>query len=124
MAYFLDLPKYKDERGILTLIQDGRSFLPFEAKRIFCIDGTSHLSRGGHKHILNIEAVICVKGYSTITTYQDPNGIKISHALTNSDQCLVLPANEWRVLHSFSKDAYLLVFASEVYDSDDYIFLT
>ncbi len=123
MAYFLDLPRFKDERGNITLIQDGHPFLPFKIKRIFGIDCTNHLSRGGHKHILNIEAVICIKGTCTITTYQNPEDLQVSHSLKNSEQCLILPANEWRILHNFSQDAFLLVFASEPYNPDDYIYL-
>jgi len=121
MAYFLDLPKFKDERGVLTLIEDSKPYLPFKVERIFCIHNPTELSRGGHRHVYNIEAVICIKGSCTITTSTAP-GLEISHELSQIDQCLILPAEEWRVLHNFSPDAFLLVFASEKYDEKDYIF--
>jgi len=123
MAYFQDLPKFKDERGVLTLIEDSNPFLPFKVQRIFCIHNPTELSRGGHKHIKTVEAVICVKGSCIITTFKTP-GTEISHRLWNTDQCLILPADEWRILHEFSSDAFLIVFASEKYDVNDYVFKT
>ena len=121
MAYFLDLPKFKDERGVLTLIEDSQPFLPFKVQRIFCIHNPTELSRGGHKHHETIEAVICVKGSCIITTFKI-RGQVISHRLYCTDQCLIIPAEEWRVLHDFSPDCFLLVLASEKYDPKDYIF--
>ena len=121
MSYFIDLPRFQDERGILTLIEDGKSFLPFEVARIFCIHNLRDLPRGGHKHHKTIEAVFMVKGSCTITTYEKV-GEETSFHLNNSKQCLILPAEEWRVLHNFSEDAFLLVLASEKYSYEDYIF--
>lgn len=34
---------------------------------------------------------------------------------------LYVPNNMWREMHDFSEDAVLVVFASEVYNEDDYI---
>lgn len=120
MSYLIDLPKFKDERGILTLVEDYDTFLPFLVKRIFLIHDVTGLPRGGHKHYKTIEAIIMVKGTCFITTYRDLEE-PIIFKMEGTDKCLILPANEWRILHDFSSDAFLLVFSSEKYSTEDYI---
>jgi len=95
--------------------------LPFEVERIFCIYNTTELSRGGHKHYKTQEAVICIQGSFTITTHEDGQPEK-DYILDSPDKCLIVEPQEWRVLHSFSADAVILVLASWRYDPSDYIY--
>jgi len=121
MSYFKALPNYPDRRGSLTIIEDAKSKLPFEVERIFCIYNTTELSRGGHKHYKTQEAVICIQGSFTITTHEDGQPEK-DYILDSPDKCLIVEPQEWRVLHSFSADAVILVLASWRYDPSDYIY--
>jgi hypothetical protein len=121
MSYFKALPNYPDQRGSLTIIEDAKSKLPFEVERIFCIYNTTKLARGGHKHYKTQEAVICIQGNFTITTHEDGQPEK-DYILDSPDKCLIVEPQEWRVLHSFSSDAVILVLASWRYDPSDYIY--
>lgn len=47
---------------------------------------------------------------------------KDDFVLSNPNRCLVLETYDWHEMHSFSKDAILLVLASESFDPDDYIY--
>ncbi|HTQ26703.1 MAG TPA: FdtA/QdtA family cupin domain-containing protein [Puia sp.] len=121
MAYFKTLPNYPDQRGSLTIIDDAKSKLPFDVERIFCIYHTTDLPRGGHKHYKTQEAVICIQGSFTMTIHEDGEPEK-EYILDSPDKCLIVEAREWRVLHSFSTDAVILVLASYHYDPSDYIY--
>jgi WxcM-like protein len=121
MAYFTVLPNHSDKRGSLTIIEDAKSKLPFEIERIFCIHSTTDLPRGGHKHYKTQEAVICIKGSFVITTHEDGQTEK-DYVLDTPEKCLIVEAREWRVLHSFTPDAVIIVLASYVYDPADYIY--
>ncbi len=121
MSYFKTLPNYSDSRGHLTIIDDAKSKLPFEVERIFCIHDTTNLPRGGHKHYQTQEAVICFKGSFIMTTHEDGQPPK-DYVLDAPDKCLIVEAQEWRVLHSFSPDAVVIVLASYHYDPADYIY--
>jgi hypothetical protein len=121
MSYFKALPNYPDQRGSLTIIDDAKSKLPFDVERIFCIYNTTDLPRGGHKHHKTEEAVICIQGSFIITTHRDGEPEK-DYLLDSPDKCLIVEAPEWRVLHSFSRDAVILVLASHNYDPSDYIY--
>jgi hypothetical protein len=121
MSYFKCLPNYPDQRGSLTIIDDAKSKLPFDVERIFCIYRTTDLPRGGHKHHKTQEAVICIQGSFIISTHTDGEPEQ-DFLLDSPDKCLIVEAQEWRVLHSFSRDAVILVLASHHYDPADYIY--
>ncbi|MDR3714816.1 MAG: FdtA/QdtA family cupin domain-containing protein [Puia sp.] len=121
MSYFIELPTYKDPRGSLTVIDDAACKLPFEVKRIFSIHRTTDEARGGHKHYKTHEAVICISGSCVITTHEDGQPKK-DYVLDTPEKCLIVEAQEWRVLHSFSPDAVLFVMASWPYEKADYIY--
>jgi hypothetical protein len=117
MAYLLDLKTFTDKRGNLTVIED---ILPFDIKRIFYIYGVDDSVRGGHRHHKTIQAAICIKGRCKIFNH---NGIetKIFH-LTKPSQCLILEERDWHEMFEFSKNAILMILASELFDEHDYVF--
>ena len=43
-------------------------------------------------------------------------------SLKNPSQCLILVQNDWHEMFEFSKNAILMVLASEYFDEGDYIF--
>ena len=117
MAYLIDLNTYTDKRGNLTVIEN---VLPFNIKRIFYIYGVDGSVRGGHRHHKTIQAAVCIKGRCKIRN-NDGNGT-IVYALRNPSQCLILEQKDWHEMYEFSKNAILMVLASENFDERDYIF--
>ncbi|NVO11244.1 MAG: FdtA/QdtA family cupin domain-containing protein [Bacteroidales bacterium] len=117
MAYIIDLKTFTDNRGNLTVIE---KVLPFEIKRIFYIYGVDDSVRGGHRHHKTVQAAICIKGECKIFNNNGKN--KEVFNLNKPAACLILEPKDWHQMFDFSKDAILMVLASENYDEQDYIF--
>ncbi len=116
MANLIDLKTFTDSRGNLTVIEN---VFPFSIKRIFYIYGVDDSKRGGHRHKKTIQAAVCIQGSCTILNH---DGVKEESFLLNSpNKCLILHPNDWHVMHDFSPNAILMVFASEFFDAEDYI---
>ena len=108
MAHIIDLKTFTDDRGNLTVIE---KVIPFDIKRIFYIYGVDDSTRGGHRHHKTMQAAICLQGHCTIL---NNTGVeKQEFVLDSPHKCLIL---------DFSKDAILMVLASEFFDPNDYIF--
>ncbi|EDZ62266.1 protein containing WxcM-like, C-terminal domain [Sulfurimonas gotlandica GD1] len=117
MAYFISLPTFSDERGSLTVIE---KILPFDIKRVFYIYYMNG-QRGGHKHKKTVQALVPLNGKYKITVFDKNNEEKI-YNLDSPNQCLILEPSDWHTMDGFSKNSILLVFASEYFDTDDYIY--
>jgi dTDP-4-dehydrorhamnose 3,5-epimerase-like enzyme len=116
MPEIINLPTHTDNRGSLTVLE---KILPFEIKRIYYIYNCSDINRGGHRHKKTLPALICLNGSCVIDCN---NGIeKSSISLDKPDKALLVMPEDFHIMHSFSKDAVLLVVASEYYDANDYI---
>jgi len=117
MSYLIDLKTFTDARGNLTVIE---KTIPFEIKRVFYIYGVDDSKRGGHRHKKTVQAAICIQGSCSIYNH---NGVtEEEFVLDNPSRCLILETEDWHTMFNFSKDAILMVFASEYYAEDDYIF--
>lgn len=117
MAKLIDLKTFTDKRGNLTVIE--RS-IPFDIKRIFYIYGVDESRRGGHRHHKTIQAAICIQGACYI--FNDNGNDQQEFVLDKPEKCLILEPADWHEMYNFSKDAILMVLASEYYDEKDYIF--
>ena len=117
MAYILNLKTFTDKRGNLTVIE---KVVPFDIKRIFYIYGVDDSVRGGHRHKKTIQAAICLKGSCIISN--NDNSKKEKFVMDSPDKCLILETKDWHQMHSFSRDAILMVLASEYFSESDYIF--
>lgn len=117
MARLLSLKTFTDKRGNLTVIE---KVIPFDVKRIFYIYGVDDSIRGGHRHHKTIQAAICIQG--TCTIFNDDNKKREEYVLDSPDKCLILEPADWHQMHSFSKDAILMVLASEYFEEKDYIY--
>ena len=116
MAHLIDLKTYTDSRGNLTVVE---KVLPFEIKRVFYIYGVDDSKRGGHRHHKTIQAAVCIQGQCKISN--DDNTVQTIFELNAPNKCLILNPEDWHIMHSFSPDAILMVFASEFFDAKDYI---
>lgn len=117
MAHILDLKTFTDKRGNLTVIE---KVIPFDIKRVFYIYGVDDSKRGGHRHKKTVQAAVCIKGSCTI--YNNNNVKEEEFRLDKPNKCLILQPEDWHTMYDFSEDAILMVFASEYFDNNDYIF--
>lgn len=121
VAKELQLPWHGDERGKLIALEALTDLVPFEVKRVYYIfDTTPGTVRGNHAHKDLRQLLVCVSGACTISC-EMPDGTKSEHRLDWPDRGLLIEGLVWRQMKEFSKDAVLLVLASEHYDESDYI---
>ena len=110
-----------DERGKLIALEGLSELVPFDVRRVYYIfDTTPGTVRGKHAHKALMQLLICVSGACTIEC-EMPAGTKSEHRLDWPDKGLLIEGLVWRNMKEFSKDAVLLVLASERYDEADYI---
>ena len=117
----IQFPQHGDERGKLIALESLTELVPFEVKRVYYIfDTTPGTVRGKHAHKVLKQVLICVSGACTIEC-EMPDGTQTEHRLDWPDRGLLIEGLVWRNMKEFSKDAVLLVLASEHYDEEDYI---
>lgn len=114
-----ELPVMRDSRGSLSFAQYQES-LPFLPKRYFIVfDVGEDQIRGGHAHRHVHQLLVCVKGSCRVSI---DDGMTREDVLLDRPQlALYLPPLIWATQQDFSRDAVLMVLASEVYNPDEYI---
>ena len=94
--------------------------IPFDVKRVYYVfDTSTNARRGYHAHKKLKQILICV--YGSCVIHLDDGRECTEIALDNPEKALYLENMIWREMYNFSKDAVLLVLASELYDESDYI---
>lgn len=118
-ARLVRFPSISQDSGTLVWGEIG-THLPFSPRRFWRIDGVPPEGiRGDHAHRALEEILHCAAGSCTVAL---DDGIHREEVVLDSrDLGLYIPALTWSTLRGFSKDAVLVVFASEVYQPDDYI---
>ena len=119
MAEILNLKTHTDFRGNLTVIE---KVIPFDIKRVFYIYGVDNSIRGMHRHHRTIQAAISIQGSCEIWTQNFDISDNIKYQLDQPSKCLILYPNDYHWMKNFTKDCILMVFASEYYDPNDYIY--
>ena len=117
MAEEINLKTFTDKRGSLTVIE---KVIPFEIKRVFYIYGLDEHARGGHRHKITRQAAVCIQGSCTILNINGNSSE--TFYLSTPSKLLLLEPEDWHIMSDFTNDAILMVFASEYFDQDDYIF--
>jgi len=116
---FKTFPVFADLRGSLS-VGEFEKQIPFIPKRYFLVFGVeSSEIRGEHAHKKCHQFLICVKGSCSVVV--DDGSYSEEFQLSSSNQGIYIPPMTWGVQYRYSSDAVLLVFASEFYDSNDYI---
>jgi hypothetical protein len=119
MAQLINLTTFTDKRGNLTVIE---KILPFEIRRIFYIYGVDNSARGYHRHKKTVQAAVAINGSCRISN-KSGSGLPVQEFLMNSaSKCLLLNPEDYHWMDNFSDDCILMVFASEFFDENDYIF--
>lgn len=108
-----------DDRGSLIACEQNHN-IPFDIKRVYYIfDTVSNAVRGKHAHKTLKQILICVSGSCDILV--EEKGKKQVYHLNSPMQGLYIKGLVWREMFNFSKDAVLIVLASQYYDEKDYI---
>ena len=115
MPKMINLPTHSNNNGDLTVVE---KILPFEIKRLYYIYNASGV-RGGHRHKVTTQALICVKGSCEV--FCDNSKEQQTFILDEPTKCLIIQPEDYHTMSHFSDDAVLLVLASHYYDKDDYI---
>lgn len=118
MKKLIDLQTFTDARGNLTVIE---KVIPFEIKRVYYIYGVDDSIRGQHRHKKTIQAAIALQGECRIRMNSDVYRPVEDYVLDNPSKCLIIAPEDYHWMDNFSENCILMVFASEYYDSDDYI---
>ena len=117
----ITFPFLGDGRGKLVVLEGLADCVPFEIKRVFYIfDTLPGVVRGKHAHYINRQMLVCVSGACTIDC-EFPDGHKAVYRLDWPNKGLLIEGMIWHNMREFSKDAVLLVLASERYDEKDYV---
>lgn len=113
------MPIVKDLRGTLSFGEYDRH-LPFLPKRFFIVyDVPSKEVRGEHAHKKLQQFLVCIKGACSVVV--DNGKVREEIILNSPSKGVYLPSMIWATQYRYSMDAVLLVFASDIYDPDDYI---
>ncbi|HQQ62160.1 MAG TPA: WxcM-like domain-containing protein [Pseudomonadales bacterium] len=113
------LPLVTDLRGNLS-VGEFEQHIPFPVKRYFMVfDVPSAETRGEHAHRKCHQFLICAAG--NVSVVADDGNTRQEFLLQKPNQGVFLPAGIWGIQYKYSANAVLLVFASEHYDSADYI---
>jgi UDP-2-acetamido-3-amino-2,3-dideoxy-glucuronate N-acetyltransferase len=113
------LPLIPDLRGCLTAGEFGQH-IPFIPKRYFMVfDVPSKETRGEHAHRTCHQFLVCLQGSCSVLADDGKNRMEV--LLDSPDKGIYLPPMVWGVQYKYTKDALLLVFASDHYDAADYI---
>ena len=120
MSRLINFKNIKDARGELTFFEIGNAKeIPFEVKRIYFLHKSEHLPRGFHAHKNLTQVMFLASGSATITLDDGEN--RTEFLLDSPNVGLLIEGMKWREIHNISKDAVILVLASEYYDEEDYI---
>lgn len=94
--------------------------LPFEIKRFFWIyDVEAGSIRGQHAHYSSHQIIVCISGSLEIRL-TDLDGNQQKHVLNQANTGLLIPPMIWHEME-FGKNTIVQVFASTIYDENDYI---
>ena len=114
----VELPKIKDPRGNLTIIESSKN-IPFDIKRVFYIyDVPTGESRGAHAHKTLQQFIVCLSGSFDVKV-DDGNQKKTIH-LNRPWQGVYIPPMIWAAETNFDPGSVCLLVVSDFYDESDY----
>ena len=115
----IELPKIKDPRGNLTVIESG-VHVPFQVMRNYWIyDVPSGMWRDGHAFRQQKELLVALSGSFDVIVHDGE--VEQTYHLSRPQIGLYIPCMTWRCIKEFSTNSVALVLSSTHYDEDDYI---
>lgn len=120
LPQIINLPKFLDERGNLSFIEEEKH-IPFKIARSYWIyDVPGGEIRGGHAYKENQEFIVALSG--SFDVILDNGEEKQIFHLNRSYYGLYIPKGWWRSMENFSTNSLALVVASTMYNKEDYIY--
>lgn len=112
------IPKINDDCQLYFLQYPDQ--VPFKIQRVYYIKGADiNLPRGYHAHKNTRQLFFCIQGEVTLTL---DNGKKRERVtLKHAESGVLLDSMIWHEMSQFRTNTIILVLASRVYDSKDYI---
>lgn len=118
-AELINLPKFLDERGNLSFIEEFKQ-LPFKIKRSYWIyDVPGGEERGEHAYRENEEFIIALSGSFDVVLNDSITERRFN--LNRSYYGLYVSRMLWRKMDNFSTNSLALVLSSTEFDENDYI---
>lgn len=114
----IDIRKYTDTRGYLSVIEGGID-IPFEIKRIYYLYMVPEAARGAHAHKELQQLMVATSGSVSVTL--DDGKDKKTFVLDKPWKGLLVVPGLWRDLDNFAGGTVCMVLASEKYEAADYI---
>ena len=114
----IDIRKYTDTRGYLSVIEGGED-IPFEIKRIYYLYMVPEAARGAHAHKQLQQLMVATSGSVHVTLDDGKN--KKTFVLDKPWKGLHVVPGLWRDLDNFAGGTVCMVLASEHYAEEDYI---
>ena len=115
----IQLPKYLDERGNLSVIEELKE-VPFKIARAYWIyDVPGGEARGGHAYKENQEFIVAMSG--SFDVHLDNGKEKQTFHMNRSFYGLYVPKGLWREMDNFSTNSLALGLSSTSYEVSDYI---
>ena len=106
-------------RGNLSVAEYEKQ-IPFIPKRCFWVFNVpSKEVRGEHAHKTLHQYLICIKGSVSVVLDDSKNRREV--LLNQPNLGLHIPPGVWGFQYKYSREAVLLVLASESYDANDYL---
>ena len=111
---------HQDDRGFL-FVAEYKKQLPFVVNRVYYITDVTDSTtlRGNHAHLKLRQLMFCVGGSCDIIF--DDGCDRITVHMDQPGKAVLVEPGVWREMINFTKNATLIVLASDIYDEADYI---
>src|SRR5688500_13531416 len=106
MARCFIIPTHADVRGKLTVLE---KLLPFNIKRVYWMYDMNNLPRGGHRHKITHQGLVCLNGQCKIRIVK--NKQEQIFEMNQPNKCLYLAPEDWHELYDFKDNAIILLLA-------------
>src|SRR3989338_6877031 len=116
LSNIISIPKIEDEAFLC--FAESNKHIPFEIKRVYYIfDVYGNSVRGMHDNKKTEQILFCIRGKVKIRL--DNGTEKEDIVLKNPNEGIFLGKMMWHEMTDFSKDALILIFASDYYNEED-----
>lgn len=118
---FVNLQIVKDHPDGRLYVAEENKNIPFEIKRVYCINDLFHMdaTRGKHAHRELKQVIFCIKG--SFKLHLDDGERQQDIVMDTPGRGIMLGPRLWHDMTHFSPDCMILVLASDVYNESDYI---
>ena len=117
----INLKQIDDSHDGTLSIAEAEDQIPFKIKRVYYIYDfkISKSKRGYHAHKELQQVIFALSGHFTLTLDDGTKKEKIT--LNDPNKGVLIDKCVWHTMKKFSKDCIIIVFASDLYNEDDYI---